>query len=205
MIPDFVAELIERVAFEAREDKRIDQRSGVSQRLPISVLENVISNAERRALALGEPVIVPRVSDIYAAIPSITGKLELEYEGELQGGETIARELIRRAAGRVMEERLPEADLDPIVEWFDQGGALKVASDERTDTCLKGFSVVPGLVDRAYDYALADRDHPGHRRRRLRTGAGRPGRRETHHPAAKSWAISGPSPSGGSRRMGREA
>ncbi len=100
-IPDFVLEVIERVAFEAREDKRIDKRSGVSQRLPISVLENAISNAERRTTALGEPQVVPRVSDVYAAVPSITGKLELEYEGELQGGDTIARDLIRRAAGRV--------------------------------------------------------------------------------------------------------
>ncbi|HET7599961.1 MAG TPA: magnesium chelatase, partial [Gemmatimonadales bacterium] len=105
-VPDFVLELIERVAFEAREDKRVDKRSGVSQRLPISVLENVVSNAERRAVSHGESRIVPRVSDVYAAVPSITGKLELEYEGELQGGDTVARELIRRAAGKVMEERM---------------------------------------------------------------------------------------------------
>jgi magnesium chelatase subunit I len=99
-IPDFINELIERVAFEARSDKRVDRRSGVSQRLPISVLEHAVSNAERRALITGEAEVVPRVSDIYAAVPSITGKLELEYEGELQGGETIARELIRRPARR---------------------------------------------------------------------------------------------------------
>src|SRR5512143_4086331 len=92
--PDFIRELIERVAFEAREDKRIDKRSGVSQRLPISVLEHAISSAERRSLVLGEPEVVPRISDIYMALPSITGKLELEYEGELQGGEAIAQELI---------------------------------------------------------------------------------------------------------------
>ncbi|MFL5447240.1 MAG: magnesium chelatase, partial [Gemmatimonadales bacterium] len=103
-IPEFVLEVIERVAFEAREDKRVDKRSGVSQRLPISTLENAISNAERRTVALGEEKVVPRISDIYAAVPSITGKLELEYEGELQGGDIIARDLIRRAAGRVLEE-----------------------------------------------------------------------------------------------------
>src|SRR6266508_224104 len=113
-VPDFVLELIERVAFEAREDKRVDKRSGVSQRLPISVLENAISNAERRTALLGEDRIVPRVSDVYAAVPSITGKLELEYEGELQGGDAIARELIRRAAGRVLEERMGGADLSKI-------------------------------------------------------------------------------------------
>jgi magnesium chelatase subunit I len=105
-LPDFVLELIERVAFEGREDKRVDKRSGVSQRLPISLLEHVISNAERRSLTHSEPRVTPRVSDVYASVPSITGKLELEYEGELQGGETIARELIRRAAGHTLEERL---------------------------------------------------------------------------------------------------
>jgi magnesium chelatase subunit I len=159
-IPDFVLEVIERVAFEAREDKRVDKRSGVSQRLPISVLENAVSNAERRAMALGERKVVPRVSDVYAAVPSITGKLELEYEGELQGGDTIARELIRRAAGRVLEERAGGADLGRIVAWFDQGGALKVPGDERAELCHKGFAVVPGLLDLVEDVGLSPKtDH----------------------------------------------
>ncbi len=156
-LPDFVLEVIERVAFEAREDKRVDKRSGVSQRLPISTLENAISNAERRTVALGESAVVPRISDIYAAVPSITGKLELEYEGELQGGDTIARDLIRRAAGRVLEERMGGADLSKIVAWFDQGGALKISGDERSEICLKGFSVVPGLVELIDEFGLATR------------------------------------------------
>jgi magnesium chelatase subunit I len=155
-IPDFVLEVIERVAFEAREDKRVDKRSGVSQRLPISTLENTISNAERRTVALGEERVVPRISDIYAAVPSITGKLELEYEGELQGGDVIARDLIRRAAGRVLEERMGGADLGRIVTWFDQGGALKVSGDQRSDVCLKGFSMVPGLVETVSEFGLAE-------------------------------------------------
>ncbi len=157
-VPDFVLELVERIAFEAREDKRVDKRSGVSQRLPISVLESVVSNAERRAVAHGSRRVVPRVSDVYPAIPSITGKLELEYEGELQGGETIARELIRRAAGRVLDERLGGADFSRIVAWFDQGGALKVSGDERAEVCLKGFAMVPGLVEAAADGGLAPQD-----------------------------------------------
>ena len=95
------AKIVEQLAFLAREDKSVDKRSGVSQRLPISVLENVVSNAERRALKAGEDVAVPRVLDIYAALPSITGKLELEYEGELKGGDNVARELIRTAVGKV--------------------------------------------------------------------------------------------------------
>jgi magnesium chelatase subunit I len=161
-VPEFILELVERVAFEAREDKRVDRRSGVSQRLPISVLENVVSNAERRALTQGERQVVPRVSDVYAATPAITGKLELEYEGELQGGDTIARELIRRAAGRVLEDRCGGADLTRIVTWFDQGGALKVSGDERSDVCAKGFGVVPGLLDIVSDVGLAPRGATAH-------------------------------------------
>jgi magnesium chelatase subunit I len=157
-VPDFVLEVVERVAFEAREDKRVDKRSGVSQRLPISVLEHAVSNAERRALLTGETTVVPRISDVYAAIPSMTGKLELEYEGELQGGEAIAKELVRRAAGRTLEERMGGIGLDPVVAWFDGGGALQVKGDERSDLCLQGFSVVPGLVDAAVAGGLASRD-----------------------------------------------
>ena len=159
-VPDFMAELIERVAFEAREDKRVDKRSGVSQRLPISVLENAVSNAERRALAYGEDRVVPRVSDVYAAVPSITGKLELEYEGELQGGDAIARELIRRAAGKVMDARAGGADVSGVVAWFDGGGALKVSGDERTVVCLGGFRLVPGLVELAHLTGLAPESDP---------------------------------------------
>ncbi len=154
-VPEFVLELIERVAFEARQDKRVDRRSGVSQRLPISVLEHAVSNAERRGLQASEPVVVPRVSDVYAAVPSITGKLELEYEGELQGGDTIARELIRRSAGATLEARMGGFDLDHIVAWFDGGGALKVSGDERSDLYLKGLGAVPGLVEAAVEGGLA--------------------------------------------------
>src|ERR1051326_8420722 len=100
-IPDFIREVVEEVAFQARADRKIDKRSGVSQRLPITTLELVISNAERRALANDEPVVVPRVTDLYAALPSITGKFELEYEGELKGAEQVARDLIRSAVANV--------------------------------------------------------------------------------------------------------
>jgi len=148
-VPDFVAEVVERVAFLARDDKRIDKRSGVSQRLPISVLENAVSNAERRAIAQLEPVAVPRIADIYAAAPSITGKIELEYEGELQGADAIARELIRAACGEVLEEHLGDVDLDKVVEWFDKGSALRIAPEEKGDICLKGYALVPGLFDAA--------------------------------------------------------
>jgi magnesium chelatase subunit I len=161
VVPDFVTELVERIAFEARADKRVDKRSGVSQRLPISVLENVVSNAERRSIAAGEATVVPRISDVYAAIPAITGKLELEYEGELTGAETIAVELIRRAAGAVFDARLGGANTDDIVHWFDEGGALKVAHDEKSDTLLEGFGAVPGLLDLVRAEGLAAGGTPG--------------------------------------------
>src|SRR5260370_34278225 len=88
-LPKYVQQVTERIAFAAREDKKIDKRSGVSQRLPISAMENVISNAERRALRNDERLVVPRISDVYAALPAITGKLELEYEGEMKGADFV--------------------------------------------------------------------------------------------------------------------
>ncbi|HEV8150118.1 MAG TPA: magnesium chelatase [Gemmatimonadales bacterium] len=163
-IPELVREVIERVAFEARGDKRVDRRSGVSQRLPISTLENVVSSAERRALAHREPEAVGRIADIYAALPSITGKLELEYEGELQGSEAIAKELIRRAALHTLLNRLGDADderLDRMVAWFDQGSALKIGGEERASTAVKAFSVVPGLLQLVHDLGLAPVKDPG--------------------------------------------
>src|SRR5882762_9201040 len=159
-VPDFMAELVERIAFEAREDKRVDRRSGVSQRLPISVLDNVLSNAERRTIVTKEKTVVPRISDVYAALPAITGKLELEYEGELQGSETIAKDLIRRAAGRTFEGRVGGANVDDIVHWFDEGGALKITPDERSEALLKGFTVVPGLLDLIDQVGLAAKKDP---------------------------------------------
>ncbi|MBK7905503.1 MAG: sigma 54-interacting transcriptional regulator [Gemmatimonadetes bacterium] len=146
-LPGIVSEVAERVAFEARQEKRIDQRSGVSQRLSITLLENVISNAERRAVRLGEPTIVPRLADIYAALPAITGKIELEYEGELIGGATIARELIRRAADATLAERGDDLDLDEIVMWFDRGQALQVSDDASAAVARQGFAAVPGLIE----------------------------------------------------------
>jgi magnesium chelatase subunit I len=159
-VPDFMAEVVERIAFEARVDKRIDHRSGVSQRLPISVIENVVSSAERRAIVNREKHAVPRISDLYAALPSITGKIELEYEGELQGGGVVARDLVRRACLATFEARAGGADCDAIVEWFDTGGALKVGGDERADALVRGFTVVPGLLDLVQQTGLAGKSEP---------------------------------------------
>src|SRR5688572_29809411 len=121
-VPEYVGEMIERMAFLARDDKRVDQRSGVSQRMPITVLESAVSNAERRSLSTEEDAVVVRPSDLYAALPSITGKVELEYEGELLGSDKIARELLSRAAQETFLAWGGEAvadDLDVVVTYFD--------------------------------------------------------------------------------------
>src|SRR5262250_2019897 len=118
LIPKAVREIVEQIAFIAREDKRVDKRSGVSQRLPITVMESVASNAERRALLNRETVVTPRVSDIYAAIPAITGKIELEYEGEQIGAERVARDLIRRACGEIFGSRFPGIDFRQTLDHF---------------------------------------------------------------------------------------
>jgi magnesium chelatase subunit I len=147
-VPAFMREVIEQLAFLAREDKRIDKRSGVSQRLPISVLENVVSNAERRALRAGDSVAVPRVLDVYAALPSITGKLELEYEGELKGGEAIARELIRMAAGRIYTKYFETANVSQIVQWFDMGGSLKLDESTPSAEMVNELGSIQGLMEK---------------------------------------------------------
>jgi magnesium chelatase subunit I len=160
-IPEFIAEVVERIAFEARDDKRIDKRSGVSQRMPITVMENIVSNAERRSLITGEKEIVPRIGDIYAALPAITGKIELEYEGELVGGHNIARELIRRAADGAFQQRAGGVNADEIIMWFDGGGALQVSDDVTAEAVVAGFGTVPGLLELVDFTSLADaNDYP---------------------------------------------
>ncbi len=148
-IPPAIREIVEQIAFQARDDKRLDQRSGVSQRLPISVLEAVISNAERRALLNREAVASPRISDIYASLASITGKIELEYEGEQVGAERIAQELIRRACGEVFIDRYARVDSRQILDHFNQGKSVKLLETASTAETMANFGKVKGLVEAA--------------------------------------------------------
>jgi magnesium chelatase subunit I len=156
-IPGYVREIVEEVAFQARADRKIDKRSGVSQRLPITALELVVSNAERRALANGETVVVPRVTDIYAALPSITGKFELEYEGELRGAEQVARDLIRAAVGSVFTGMFDGVDTRTAVEWFDLGGSLPLTDCTAAEEVVAQARKVQGLVDLAQKVGLPAR------------------------------------------------
>jgi magnesium chelatase subunit I len=154
-IPEFIEETIERIAFLARDDKRVDQRSGVSQRLPITVVETAVSNAERRALSHGESVVVPRIGDLYAALPAITGKMELEYEGEMHGADRIARELIQQSASQTFDVRAGGANVEDIVEYFETGGALQLGDDSTASACVQGFTTVPGLLALIENVGLA--------------------------------------------------
>jgi magnesium chelatase subunit I len=147
-VPKYVQEVIERIAFAARDDKKIDKRSGVSQRLPISAIENVVSNAERRALTHQEKFVVPRISDIYAALPAITGKLELEYEGEMKGADHVSRELIRTAIAKTFDTYLHGVNLSQVVQWFDLGGEIQLSDNAAAEDVLVGLSQIQGLMEK---------------------------------------------------------
>src|SRR3954470_7370235 len=153
-IPEFVREVVEEVAFQARADRKIDKRSGVSQRLPITTLELVVSNAERRALTNNETVVVPRVTDVYAALPSITGKFELEYEGELKGAETVARDLIRSSVGNVFTGMFDGQDSRTVIEWFDLGGSLPLSDSTSAADVVAQALGVQGLRELASHIGL---------------------------------------------------
>src|SRR5215468_9692048 len=154
-VPHYIRQVIEQLAFLAREDKRVDKRSGVSQRLPISVLENVVSNAERRALRARDSVAVPRITDIYSALPAITGKLELEYEGELKGGDTVARELIRTAVGKIYDQYFEGANMAQVIQWFDLGGSLKLDENVDSATMVKQLAGIQGLMEKTKTLGLS--------------------------------------------------
>ncbi len=160
VVPKYLQEVIERIAFVAREDKRIDKRSGVSQRLPITCMENVISNAERRGIRHGEEWIVPRVGDIYSAMPAITGKLELEYEGEVKGADHVARELIRAAVAKTFDGYFANGDLQQIVTWFDLGGDIKMSDAVPAEEVVGNLRKIQGLVDKLDALGVKPKDRP---------------------------------------------
>ncbi len=158
-VPEFVSQVIEQIAFIAREDKRIDKRSGVSQRLPISATENVISNAERRAIRSGEKLVVPRIGDIYAALPAMTGKLELEYEGELKGADNVVREIIRAAVARTYDKYFHgNSNMNQVVQWFDLGGEIQMRDSASAQEMLHKLRSIQGLLDKLSGLGLSGKE-----------------------------------------------
>jgi len=155
-VPEYLRQLVEEIAFQARDDKRVDKRSGVSQRLPITVLESIVSSAEQRAARTREKSVVARVADLYAALPSITGKLELEYEGELKGAETVARELIRTAIGRVFTRHFSDVNFQPVIQWFELGGELKIAELSSTEDRFRQLANIKDLLAQVNRLGVTD-------------------------------------------------
>src|SRR5712664_1156759 len=160
-VPNYLRQVVEEIAFQAREDKRVDRRSGVSQRLPITTLESLVSSAEQRAARNGEKSVVARVADVYAALPAITGKMELEYEGELKGADTIARELIRAAVGRVFSKHFTDINFQPVIQWFEMGGELKLPDLATTTERHQQLSKIQGLMEHVNRLGVEDRKDPG--------------------------------------------
>ena len=160
-VPSYLREVVEEIAFQAREDKRVDRRSGVSQRLPITTLESVVSSAEQRAARTGEKSAVARSADIYAALPAITGKMELEYEGELKGADTVARELIRTAFGRVFSKYFADVSFQPVIQWFELGGELKLPELATAVERCQQLSKIQGLMEHVGKLGANDRKDAG--------------------------------------------
>jgi magnesium chelatase subunit I len=159
VVPSYIRELVETVALEARKSSYVDQSSGVSVRMTISLLENVISNAERRAIRHGEPRTAVRVCDFQNGIASITGKVELVYEGEQEGSVSVAKHLVGKAVKDLFVKYFPDAykakekgegkasEYDPILRWFAQGKKVEISDDLSTREFHQRLAQVAGLED----------------------------------------------------------
>jgi magnesium chelatase subunit I len=150
-----VKDLIEQIAFEARESEYIDKKSGVSARLTISAYENLISNAERRMLLNGETKTFVRISDFLGVIPAITGKIELVYEGELEGPGKVANILLGKAIKTLMLNYFPDPEklkkakaVNPyadIINWFATGNTISLVDELSLEEYISALESVPGL------------------------------------------------------------
>jgi magnesium chelatase subunit I len=159
-VPQYLREVIEQVAFTAREDKKVDKRSGVSQRLPIATLELAVSNAERRALLHSESRVAPRVGDLYTALPGITGKLELEYEGEMKGADTVVRDIVRAAIGKVWDRYFSDLSTEQIEQWFNLGGTVRISDDQPAKATLAELRQIQGLLEKLTPLGVKASDAP---------------------------------------------
>ncbi|MBM3400756.1 MAG: magnesium chelatase [Bacteroidetes bacterium] len=150
-----VKDLVEQIAFEARESEYIDKKSGVSARLTISAYENLISNAERRMLINEEANTFVRISDFLGVIPAITGKIELVYEGELEGPSKVANILLGKAIKTLMLTYFPDPEklkkakatnpYTEIINWFAMGNTITLVDDLSLEEYISALDSVPGL------------------------------------------------------------
>jgi magnesium chelatase subunit I len=159
-VPPYIREVVEQLAFSAREDKKVDKRSGVSQRLPISTMELVISSAERRAILNGDTMVVPRIADLYAALPGITGKLELEYEGEMKGADNVVNDLIRLSIAKVFDKYFADENTQQIEQWFHLGGTIKLDDTVSSTEALAELDNIQGLKAKLGRVNVKAKDDP---------------------------------------------
>ena len=169
-VPGFLRDVVEETAFQARASDLVDASSGVSARLPIALLENLVSNAERRALRTGRKRVVARVADLFAALPAVTGKVELVFEGEREGPAAVAERLLGLgvqavfarsfpapyAQGKKGEETEPEDVYKPIVDWFAGGRTVLVQDEVEDDAQVLCVPTLPALARRHLSPAVED-------------------------------------------------
>lgn len=152
--PDVYREIIERAAFEARESEYIDQKSGVSTRMTITAMEQILSSAERRAVMNNESESMLRIADIYHMIPALTGKLELVYEGEQEGAINVAKHIIGKAIDKTFKNYFPDpqsrngsdkSKFSPITNWFSKGNEVNLPDILSYKEYKKSLDSVEGL------------------------------------------------------------
>lgn len=163
-VDGLLKDLVEQVAFEARKSEFIDQKSGVSARLTISAFENLVSAAERRMLTAGQQKTIARISDFAGIIPAVTGKIELVYEGELEGPVHVAHRLIGSAVKTLFTQYFPHPEkakksksenlYASVIDWFTMGNRLELTDGLSDGQYKKAMMQVPGL------YALVKKLHP---------------------------------------------
>ncbi|MFC3810705.1 magnesium chelatase [Lacihabitans lacunae] len=157
-VHEILHNLIEQVAIQARSSEYVDGKSGVSARMTISAFENLLSSAELRALQNNEKTAIARVADVYGAISAINGKIELVYEGELEGPTYVAQSLIGKAVREEFLKVFPDIEKNKkaknsvnlyknVVEWFGAGNTLDLLSNEPQKDFLKKLNSVTGLSD----------------------------------------------------------
>ena len=144
-----------------------------------------MSSAEQRAIRNRDSAIVARVADVYSAIPSMTGKFELEYEGEMRGADNIARELIRAAVGKMFTQYFTDANFQPVMQWFELGGELKVPANASSAELLAQLKKIQGLFDHLSARRVALRTTPRLDQRR-RVHSGRSVGAQAHQPQRRA-------------------
>jgi magnesium chelatase subunit I len=153
-IPYFFREIIEQIAVEARKSEFVDHKSGVSVRMTVTTLENLISNAEQRCIKNGEETITPRICDLYATLPSISGKIELVYEGEQEGETNVSVALIGKAIKTIFQKYYPDpltaikkgdTTFRDVVTWFKKGETIEVSDDMTAEEYIAELRKVHGI------------------------------------------------------------